>query len=181
MKRFLALIAVLALPLFATTVTPMSVERLTQASSHVIMGQAGESWSEWNQQHTQIFTYTRFHISKILKGGPASTVVVKQMGGRAGGYEQKVAGVRQLQTGERAVLFVHPSQIADGTMVVTGLMQGDFRVIGSEKSEVTVSNGVAGVNQYRRENGSLEHYSGAQMPLHELESRVRAASQKAQQ
>lgn len=181
MKKLLIAIMLLALPLAATTVTPMSIERLTQASTHVVMGQAGESWSEWNPQHTQIFTYTRFQVSKTLKGSSASSMVVKQMGGRADGYEQKVAGVRQLQSGEHAVLFVHPSQTADGTMVVTGLMQGNFHVIESSKGETTVSNDVVGVNQYSPENGTMQHYSGARMPLQKLEVLVRSAAQRSQQ
>src|SRR5437899_9128789 len=98
----------------------MSVERLTQASTHVVVGQAISSRSEWNQQHTQIFTYTRFRVARSLKGRSPSEIVVKQLGGRAGGYEQKVAGVRQFNANEPAVLFVHPSQAGDGTMVVTG-------------------------------------------------------------
>ena len=142
MKRLLILFAwfsLSALSLFATTVTPMSIERLTHASTHVLVGQAGETWSEWNPQHTQIFTYTRFSVTKTLKGTASGTVVVKQMGGSAGGYEQKVAGVRLLRAGEQAVLFVHPSQAADGTVVVTGLMQGNFRIVRSGQKDVTVT------------------------------------------
>jgi hypothetical protein len=180
MRKILIALVLVALPLAATTITPMSVERLTQASTHVVMGQAAESWSQWNPEHTQIFTYTRFRVTKSLKGSASNTVVVKQMGGRAGGYEQKVAGVRELQSGERAVLFMHPSQSADGTLVVTGLMQGNFRVMESAKGQATVSNGVIGVNQYHAESGTIGHYSGTHMPLSQLETLVRSAQRSRQ-
>ncbi len=176
--RRLAALLLLVIPLSATTVTPMSIERLTQASTHVVLGEALDSRSAWNAQHTQIFTYTRFRISRVLKGTASSMITVKQMGGRADGYEQKVAGVRQLQSGETAVLFVHPSQAADGTMVVTGLMQGKFSVSSSSTGEATVTNNVPGVDQVHRPDGAVEHYSGTKMTLSTLEAIVRQAQQK---
>lgn len=176
MKHLMALLAFLSLPLFGTTVTPMSIERLTQASSHVVVGQAGDTWSEWNAQHTQIFTYTRFKVSKSLKGDAPDTFVVKQMGGRAGAYEQKVAGVRLLREGDQAVLFVHPSQAADGTVVVTGLMQGSFRVVKSDAGETRVTNDVSGVDQFTPGQRVVGHFSGTEMPLDRFEALVRAAA-----
>jgi hypothetical protein len=182
MKRATLALAVLLIASvgFATTVVPMSVERLTQASTHVVIGQAMRSWSEWNQHHTQIFTYTRFRVSRILKGNAPREIVVKQMGGRAGGFEQKVAGVRPLMSGEQALLFVHPSQAADGTLVITGLMQGNFRIIATQKGEVLATNDVPGVNQLRAGANSVEHYSGSRMPLSTLESLVNGVVRRGQ-
>jgi hypothetical protein len=111
----------------------------------------------------------------VLKGHAGQEIIVKQMGGRADGFEQKVAGVRQLQGGEEAVLFVHPSQAGDGTFVITGLMQGNFRVT-TENAARVVSNGVEGVTQVRHGQPAVEHFSGSRMPLSQLEAIVRAAS-----
>jgi hypothetical protein len=174
MKKLLSFLSVCLLCNFslATTVVPMSIERLADASSHVVEGVAGESYSQWNLTHTQIFTYTNFHVTRALKGSAPPTIVVKQLGGRAGGYEQKVSGVRQFKNGEQAVLFVHASQANDGTAVITGLVQGNFSVI-SEKGETTVSNGMANVEQLSQ--GSVRHYAGAHMRLSQLESIVRGA------
>src|SRR5438067_422572 len=169
MRKLIAVACFLTSWTFGTTVIPMSVERLTQASTHVVVGQAISSRSEWNQQHTQIFTYTRFRIARSLKGKAPAEIVVKQMGGRAGGYEQKVAGVRQLNANEQAVLFVHPSQAADGSVVITGLMQGDFRIVASQKGEAVVSNEALGVQQPSASTSSVEHYAGEGMPLSTLE------------
>ncbi len=156
---------------FATTVVPMSIERLTDASSHVVEVVAGESYSQWNLSHTQIFTYTKFHVTRALKGTAPTTIMVKQMGGRAEGYEQKVAGIRQFKNGEQAVLFVHPSRANDGTAVITGFIQGDFNIT-SEKGEATVSNGMSNVEQVS--NGSIGHYAHPHMRLSQLENIVHA-------
>src|ERR1700674_5765152 len=102
--------------LTATTIVPVSVERLTGESSHVVEGQASQSWSQWNPQHSLIFTYTRFQVARTLKGQAPATIVVKQPGGSAEGYTQKIAGVRHWRAGDQAVLFLRPSQDMDGTL-----------------------------------------------------------------
>jgi hypothetical protein len=162
----------------ATSVVPMSVERLTHASTHVLVAQAVESSTQWNSDHTLIFTLTKFRVARALKGQAANEVVVKQMGGRSGAYEQKLAGVRHWQNGEQTVLFVHPSQARDGTLVVTGLMQGNFRVISSSAGqEPLVTNGVMGVDELNSSAGTVQHFAGSKMPLSRLESVVRDAVQ----
>lgn len=176
MKRyhFCLLVLCLGLAAGATTVIPMSVERLTRASSEVVRARAVQSWSAWNSTHTRIFTYTRFALLQRLKGQTPSTFVVKQMGGSAGGYSQHVAGVRHFATGEETLLFLHPSQAADGTLVVTGLMQGNFRVTRSASGEPVVNNGVPGVHSFDPRSKQLASYSGSRMRLSEVESRVKA-------
>jgi hypothetical protein len=159
----------------ATTVVPMSVERLTHASTDVVRAQAVESWSSWNAPHSQIFTYTRFSSLRRLKGTVGQTFVVKQMGGSAGGYTQHVAGVRYFQPGEEAVLFLHASEARDA-MVVTGVMQGNFHVTRRLQGEPVVSNGVPGVQTFDAHTSRFGTYTGRRIPLAELESRVQAVA-----
>ncbi len=161
----------------ATTIIPVSVERLTRESSHVIEGTATERWSQWNQQHTLIFTYTKFHVMRSLKGQAPNMVVVRQIGGSAEGYTQRVAGVRQWNPGDHAVLFLRPSQSPDGTLEVTGLMQGNFLVRTNESGEQVVSNGVPRVSAYQAGSQEVVPYQGAGMKLQQLESRVQKAVQ----
>ncbi len=161
----------------ATTVKPMSIEELTRASSAVVEGTALSSWSQWDSAHRLISTYTRFRVGRMLKGAPASVVIVKQMGGSVAGWHQKVAGVRFFVPNDRAVLFLRPSVAADGTLVVVGLMQGNFQIQRAADGTAMVSNGVPGVSSYERENGAnpIGVYTGSSMPLRELESRVQKA------
>ncbi len=175
MKPLRVLLAILALCLgaFSTTVIPMSVERLTRASTDVVRARALASWTAWDASHTRIFTYTRFAVLKRLKGRTASNFVIKQMGGSAGGYTQHVAGVRSFVSGEESLLFLHPSQAGDGTLVIVGLMQGNFRVLRSPAGD-TVSNGVPGVNTFDPRTHRLGSYGGSSMMLSDVESRVLA-------
>ncbi len=159
----------------ATTVVPMSLEELTHAASDVVEAHALHSWTSWNAQHTLIYTYTTFQVSRALKGHAAGAITVKQVGGTADGYTQKVAGVRQFQEGEDALLFLRPSAAADGSLVVVGLMQGNFRVSRLASGETLVSNGISGANQYDR--GRVESYSGTSMRLEDAEARITRSAQ----
>lgn len=164
--------------LSATTIIPVSVERLTQESSHVVEATALERWSKWNPQHSLIFTYTRFQVERTLKGQATGIIVVRQIGGSADGYTQHVAGVRLWSPGDRAVLFLRPNRSLDGTLEVTGLMQGNFLVRTTSTGERVASNGVPQVSAYQVSSGEVAPYRGAGMKLEDLESRVQRAVQR---
>jgi hypothetical protein len=157
----------------ATTIRPMSVEQMTQVASSVVEAHALNSWSAWNAQHTIIYTYTRVQVVNTLKGSPESYMLVKQIGGAAEGYAQQVAGVRHLQPGEDAVLFLYQNNSEPGTHVIVGLMQGQFRASRTKSGQVLVSNGVPGAEQLRYGSKQVTVYQGSAMTLTELESRVR--------
>jgi hypothetical protein len=180
MKRWFALLMLLAIPVWlgATTVVPMGVEALTRASTHVVEARAVESVSQWNAEHTLILTYTRFAVSRTLKGQAPSTIMVRQLGGTVGGITQKVSGVRHWRPGEEAVLFLQPSSIADGALVVTGLMQGNFLVRRTAQGQTVVSNGMPEAFEYQASSSKVTGYRGNTMRLEELESRIQKAVQK---
>lgn len=182
MKQMLVLITVLVstTALRATTVFPMSVERLTDISSDVVVGHAVKSWSRWNAQHTIIVTYTQFAVDNRLKGASGATVTVKQPGGSAEGYTQHVAGVRPWSAGESAVLFLRPSQSGDA-LVVSGLIQGDFRIRRSSSGTLVADNGLDNtavaaaseqVQVFNPSDKSISPYLGHRMTLDELQQRV---------
>ena len=91
---------------------------------------------------------------------------------------QKVAGVRHWRSGDQAVLFLRPSQESDGTLEVTGLMQGNFIVHKNATGETMVSNGVPDVSAYQASSNAVTQYRGSGMRLDELESRVRKATKQ---
>lgn len=176
LRSFLAGVALLmAATLWATTVVPMSVEELTAASSDVVYGRAGSSHSAWDADHRLIYTYTTFSVVRTMKGASSGTVVVKQIGGSADGYTQKVAGVRRWTAGEEAVLFLRDSG-EPGARTVTGLFQGDFSVKKSATGETVVSNGVPNVSSFNPRSHSLSQYRGTQLTMQELENRVKGAT-----
>jgi hypothetical protein len=161
----------------ATTVVPMSIERLTAASSHVVEGVALQTWSQWNPQHTLIHTYTKFQVQRVLKGQAPAVLMVKQLGGTVGTTVQKIAGVRHLRPGEQTVLFLRPGDELDGTLVITGLMQGNFAVRTAQNGALMATNGMPEVSAYSISTGEVTPYQGNRLRLQDLEARVRKAAQ----
>lgn len=155
----------------ATTVVPRSIEQLAQDSSLIVHGQAGESWTRWNQG--RLYTYTRIQVARTLKGTAGQQVVVKQLGGRTEAYTQKVSGVRHWSPQQEVVLFLRPSVTGDA-YVVTGLMQGNF-IVRQQAGEKIVSNGVPEAQDYEASTGEVSEYRGTRLTLQELEQRVARA------
>jgi len=178
MARVLAVMLAALVAAHATSIKPMTIETLTERAGLVVEARAETSWSLWNPQHTLIYTYTRFTVSRGLKGAAPAELVVRQMGGSAGGYTQQVAGIHHWQPQEEALLFLRPSQSQDGTMSVVGLMQGNFTVQRLRNGEAVASNGVAGVEIYNPGQQSPQEYSGVSMRLGDLEQRILKAAQR---
>lgn len=162
----------------ATTIIPLSVEELAGKSTNIFRGNAAETWTAWNPQHTLIYTYTRFQVTKSLKGQAQQTVTVKQIGGRVANTVQKVAGVRHFNPGEHDLLFLQPSKDNDGTFIVTGLMQGNFLLHRAASGQMLVSNGVPEVSKLEVNSGAISRYYGSAMTVDQLESRIRKAVQQ---
>ena len=172
-RRLAFAIVFASMTLFATTVVPASVERLTAQSTQVSLARAIDNRATWDNSHSRIYTLTRFQPVRQMKGSLPSTFTVKRLGGHLDGYNMKVSGVRGWDPGEKAVLFLQPD--VDGNFIVTGLMQGDFRLSRRTSGDVMVSNGVRGARQLDM-NGQVNEFRGAHMSLSELEQRVRKAA-----
>ena len=157
----------------ATTVEPITVEDMARAASHVVEARAVQQWSAWDENEHLIYTYTRFAVARALKGGAQAELVVRQMGGSAGGYRQHVSGVQIFRLGDESVLFLRRSVAADGSFAIVGLMQGDFRIRHAGDGEARVSNGVPDVASFDRGRTSI--YTGSDMKLADLEQRVQRA------
>ena len=159
----------------AATVIPMSMEELTRGASAVVEARAVSSRSAWNRQHTLIYTYTTYRVTRGLKGASAATITVKQLGGSAGGYTQKVAGVHHAQPGEEALLFLRPSLAGDNTYVVVGTIQGNFRMFRASDGRSMVTNGISGAKALERGAGKTAEFTGTGMTVSEAEARIRRA------
>lgn len=174
LTRIIILVLGMACLTWATTIRPMSVDRLTKLSSTIVEAHATQTWSEWNPEHTQIYTYTRLTVTRNFKGPQADSVLVKQIGGTVGQIKEVVYGVRHFRAGDDAFLFLEPSAENDGTMRVVGLMQGNFLIYRLASGELKASNGVPNVT-VRSDNGQLAPYTGSQISVNELETRVTKA------
>jgi hypothetical protein len=86
--------------------------------------------------------------------------------------------VRYLAPGESTVLFLRPGDQSDGTLVITGLMQGNFPVSIAQDGTSMVTNGMPDVSAYSVSTGHVTAYRGTHVRLEELEKRVQTAVQQ---
>jgi len=118
----------------ATTVRPVSLAELVQASRHVLVGVPVESYSQWEKlaDARRIVTYSRIVTRDELDGSkPESELLVRTLGGRVGDVAQLVHGEARLRQGEPHALFLYKNR--DGALTVTAMAQGEFPVVRDER------------------------------------------------
>ena len=169
----LAVLLALSLPAQSTTFVRLSLEEMTGYATRIVEARALESHSEWNAEHTRIFTYTTFEVLDSLKGvSPGERVVVKQFGGKVGHLVMHVHGEPRFQPGDEAVLFLFDDSEEPGTARVVGMAQGNFRV---ERDRATgekfVVSALEGANYFDPRTQMFSKPT-ERLPLEEFKQRV---------
>ncbi|NUQ77558.1 MAG: hypothetical protein HUU21_28810 [Polyangiaceae bacterium] len=114
----------------------LSLDELVGATSHVVVAQAGESRSVWEDLPggRRIVTYTKLHVERPIGGSsPGEVIEVRTLGGIVGEIGQAVEGDAKMVKGERAVFFLVKGERA---AVVAGRAQGHFPLRADEKGTV---------------------------------------------
>ncbi|MGH9430579.1 MAG: hypothetical protein ACRD3T_03470 [Terriglobia bacterium] len=166
-------VAVFAATAVATSLVELSVQQLTQASTVIIRGHAVNQVSRWNASHTGIETLTTIAVDQKAKGQPASTVVVRQIGGTVGRIREYVPGTVRFLPETGYVLFLEPSQTDPSHYLVVGMVQGAYRIFRDPATgEERVIN-PAGKYFYGTRGAVSRPRSAPQtMPLHEFQQQV---------
>jgi hypothetical protein len=117
---------VLAIPVFATTVAPLSFEQLVSESSSVVYGRVSEVRSQWTADRRFIESVVSIDVLRGLKGGALDTVAFTVPGGQVGRYLNVIPGAPMFVPGDLAVFFL--TSRGPRLPVTTGLTQGIYRV-----------------------------------------------------
>ncbi len=158
----------------ATVVVPLSREELTAQSDLVVRATVVSRRSAWNDDHSQIVTWTRLRVTDYLKGSGGAEVVLRQFGGEVGGIESAVAGDARLVLGQHAVLFLRRG---DGVVFLTALAQAAYVVTVGPEGGVLVRRELGGLSFARWVQGRMvasEPPSEAPESLDQLVRSVRA-------
>ncbi len=115
-------------PATATTLVRLSLEQLAQASTDIVRGHVISLESRWNSDHTQIVTLTTVAVEESMKGHPAQTVVIEQLGGTVANTRVRVAGTALFQSGASYMLFLEPSAPGSSSYNLVGMVQGSYRI-----------------------------------------------------
>lgn len=115
-------------PLSATTVIPVSLDRLTANVDTIVAGVVQETHAYWDEG--RIYTDVVLETMEFLKHPTAErpdTLVVRTLGGQVGDLRMEVHGTPGLTVGEEVVLFLKKS---DTAYTIYGLYYGLCRIEG---------------------------------------------------
>jgi len=121
-------------PARASVAVAYELDELVDLAALAVVARASERHSQWERVagSRRIVTYTKLDLLETIyrraKQQPEArqTVWVRTLGGVVGHIGQQVGGQPRLRLGQRALLFLMPS---DGSaMVVAGAAQGHFPV-----------------------------------------------------
>ncbi len=149
--RALMIVAAVLLPSAsarASIVRAASLAELTTVADRVVVGEVLSVRSDWNREHTRIFTFIEVQVAELWKGSPCQNgkLTIVQAGGSVGDLETRVHGQAEFSEGDRAVLFLRGR---DDASTVLGLGQGvrplafddkakRWMVLGGERSAAVI-------------------------------------------
>jgi hypothetical protein len=136
----------------ATVVVPLSREELTAQSDFVVRATVLSSRSGWNEDHSQIVTWTRLRVSEYLKGTGPQELVLRQFGGQVDGLESEIPGDARLVAGQHAVLFLRRGE---GVVFLTALAQSVYFISVRTDGTPIVRRELSGLSFARWVNGRM--------------------------
>jgi hypothetical protein len=113
----------------ATSVLPVSLQRMAQAAEMIFHGTAIGNEVRLDQASGRVATYTSFKVIEVIKGNPGATHTIKQIGGQLPGSNARLVihGVPRFAVGEEYVIFL-PQASSLGFASPIGLSQGKFDI-----------------------------------------------------
>lgn len=110
----------------ASTFLKQSVADLIQKSRGVVHAQVTDVRSEWNADHTFIFSYVTLEVKRALAGQKHAYETVRVPGGVVDGYRVVMEGAPDFNVGDNVVVFLGAWD--DGALMVEGYYQGLSKV-----------------------------------------------------
>lgn len=161
-RLFVAMLTVLAVGLFcstasAATVLRMDMQSLVANSDKIVYGTVSDV--ESRLEKGRVYTYTEIRVDESVKGQAGESITIRQLGGETEELATWVAGMPRFAEGEQVITFLE--QTKDPTLhVVTGMMQGKFKVVvgpdGATRHVVPYLGDISLVNETQPAGGTTE-------------------------
>lgn len=139
-------VAAVAENAFATTFVNRPLGEIVKETSVIARGRTGDSYSEWDKSgRKQIFTYTYFTVSEILKGDlKKERILLRQPGGGKDGIEMSVPGTANFVAEEDVVVMIGDYNDEDDSFDVPGFATGKYNVVKGPNGEPMLENSLGG-------------------------------------
>ncbi|HYM01000.1 MAG TPA: putative Ig domain-containing protein [Blastocatellia bacterium] len=129
----------------ATTAIMPSDDDMIVGARAIVVGKVISVESALNDSRSDVFTYVRLDINRVLKGSVRTgELILKEPGGIAGGIEGVVFGAPQFAAGERVLLYL--DTWPDGSQRVYQMFLGKFSIISDASGTPIVSRQVGDQN-----------------------------------
>lgn len=110
----------------ATSLVPLTIEQMTDASDLVVRGVVTEVWA-FEDDKGRIWTRAQIEVTRVLKGDPTTqTAIVDQLGGVWNESVMLVSDATRFSVGEEAYFFLE--NLKSGHTVTVGMYQGKFTI-----------------------------------------------------
>ncbi|MGD0401729.1 MAG: hypothetical protein ABSB66_00910 [Candidatus Acidiferrales bacterium] len=155
-----------------TTLSHMSVAKLTRVSSLILRARCVENYTAWDAG--EIWTFTTYEPTEVWKGSAQARVRVRLLGGRLGNLTSNVSGVPRFRAGEDVVLFLAPTTRGDFSVV--SWVQGTFRIRHDQRTgEDRVTQDSASFDTFDPSTRQFTASGIRDLPLQEFRWQVAAA------
>ncbi|RKY63297.1 MAG: hypothetical protein DRQ02_12800 [Candidatus Latescibacterota bacterium] len=130
---FLSVVAGLVMPQegACTIGKQMTLSELVQKASLIVTGKVESIRSEWNDEHSMIFSYIVISPDSLLKGSASEgKITLRLLGGTVGKITTIVLGNPWFEEGEEVLLFLRPrtKKPSERFFIVVGSAQGKFHI-----------------------------------------------------
>jgi len=145
-----ALVIGAALPAGAASLRPVNLPEMVERSNRIFVGRAVDEWTGRDERGLPA-TVTTFEVSRTLRGGPLSSVKVKQLGVTSvqpDGLATWIEGLPRYRRGAEYLLFLAPDSRIGFTSPV-GAFQGAFEIRTADRGRKAALNGLNNANLLR--------------------------------
>ncbi len=104
----------------------MMLDEMAARSSAVFRGRCVRVYSEWNTEHTDIYTHSVFRVERYYRGFLGTEVEIVEPGGAVDGWQSVYPGIPRFRPGEEVILLVWTGP--SGRHQAIGYGQGVFRL-----------------------------------------------------
>lgn len=137
------IVLLMSAPVFSVLVYQLTIPQMTKIANSIVVGTITETTSEWNEDHTQIYTCITVKVSETLKGKHQNYITMRQLGGTVGDIMADVVGFPKFKVGAEALLFIKDNP--SGFMPIVGASQGKFDIyVDKETGKKMVINNLTG-------------------------------------
>jgi hypothetical protein len=121
----------------ATTYAKTTLKKFVETSTAIVNATVVESNSSWDDEHKNIYTYTKVKINEVYKSKDLpNEIIIKQLGGRVGEESLEIESNPEFKIDETALLFLI---YFENNWIIHSIGMGKFDIIDESGSLIAIN------------------------------------------